>query len=611
MKNKKYDFCGYATKCNVRCTDGRIIQSNAFSENDGGRVPLVWQHRHDSVDNILGHADLENRKDGVFARCSFNDTPAGQQAKKVVAHGDIVALSIYANKLKQNGSIVTHGSIKEVSLVLSGANPEAYIENSIIRHSDGEYEEMEDEAVIYTGKGGIEMGKSRYLMHDEDSTVGEIFDTLDEEQKDAVYSIIADILDEAAEDEDYEDDDEDEDYEDDEMEHSDMKFNIFDQFSGRRAQKPELTYDQFMEISNDARRIGSYKESFLAHAEEYGIQNIDILFPEAKLVGDLPQTIDRDQEWVGIVMNGTAHSGFSRIKTVVADITMEEARALGYIKGNMKKEEVFSLMKRVTTPQTIYKKQKLDRDDIIDITDLDVVAYMKREMRGKLDEEIARAILFGDGRAIDNPDHISEEHIRPIMKDHNLFSIKVNMTFPTNADINARGRFLIKQIVKSRREYKGSGNPTLFTSENFLTDMLLIEDVNGRRIYETEASLASALRVSRIVSIGLMDGLKYDNKFVAGILVNLKDYTVGADRGGNVSMFDDFDIDFNQYKYLIETRCSGCLTKPYSAIVYLVDGEIQTENDFTVDKDTDPTGFKKEHENKPAARTASFDKNKE
>lgn len=559
----KFDFSGYATKNDLKCADGRTIRRNAFKDNDGQTVPLVWQHMHNSPDNVLGHALLENRDDGVYAYCKLNDTPAGKNAKLLVQHGDITSLSIFANNLVQKGSDVVHGVIREVSLVLSGANPGALIDNLSIAHSDGSYTESEEEAIIYTG---LEITTDEIEHADKNQndskTVQEIFDSLTEEQKNVVYAMLAQVIEDNIE---HSDEDE-----DDILEHSNnkggdnMKRNVFDQ--DLNAEHPKtLSHDQIKAIVDDAVRYGSFRDSFLAHAEEYGIENIDFLFPDAKLVNNQPEWIKRDTSWVNAVLGGVKKTPFSRIKSIAADITADEARAKGYIKGNQKLEEVFPLLKRVTTPTTIYKKQKLDRDDIIDITDLDVVAWMKQEMRMMLDEEIARAILIGDGRQITDPDKINEENIRPIAHDVDLYSHKVNVA------PNISGATLIETMIRNRKHYKGSGTPTLYTTNQILIDLLLVKDKIGRRLYNSKAELASALLVKDIVEVEVMESMPN----LLGIFVNLNDYTLGADKGGQISMFDDFDIDFNQYKYLMETRISGALTKPKSALVFIRDEGIE------------------------------------
>ena len=503
---------------------------------------------------------LENRDDGVYAYCSFNDSDSGQTAKELVKHGDVNSLSIYANQLKQKSNQVIHGNIREVSLVLAGANPGAFID-SIIMHG----EESDEEAVIYNDAEGLELShadkpeqiKEEPKMADkpaEEKTVKDVFDTLTEEQKTVVYAIIGQALEDAGVGD-----------ETDDEEEPDMKHNVFDQDAYQ--EENVLSHDAMETIINDGKRYGSLKESFLAHAGDYGIDNIDYLFPDAQTMNNTPEFIQRDMGWVSTVMNGVHHTPFSRIKSVFADITEDEARARGYMKGKLKKEEVFSLLKRTTNPTTIYKKQKLDRDDVIDITDFDVVAWLKSEMRMMLDEEIARAILIGDGRLSSSDDKINEQNIRPIYNDAELYTIQAKVTVASTATDDDKAKAVIKAAVKARKDYKGSGNPTFFTTEDFLTDALLLEDTLGHRMYKTAAEVASAMRVSNIVTVPVMEGQKgVGNGDLIGIIVNLNDYNVGADKGGAVNMFDDFDIDYNQQKYLIETRCSGALIKPKSAI---------------------------------------------
>ena len=566
---ERFDFSGWATRNDLKCSDGRTIRKDAFKDNNGQKVPLVWNHQHNEPFNILGHALLENREEGVYAYCAFNDTEAGQNAKRLVEHGDVSALSIYANQLKQHGGDVIHGSIREVSLVLAGANPGAFID-SIICHG----EESEEEAIIYTGEdislshADNEEIKEEKPMEDtkkvenktDNKTVKDVFDTLTEEQKTVVYALIGQALESAgATDENDENDEED----------NNMKHNVFDQ--DEMMQGNALSHSDMEEIFSDAKRTGSLKEAFLAHNATYGIDQIDTLFPEPKSMNTPPDFIKRDTNWVAGVINGVHHTPFSRIKSMFANITEDEARAKGYIKGKLKKEEVFTLLKRTTTPTTIYKKQKLDRDDIIDITDFDVVAWIKSEMRMMLDEEIARAILVGDGRLTSDDDHINEANIRPIWKDDDLYTIKTKITVGASATDDDKAKAVIKAAVKSRKNYKGSGNPVLYTTEDFLTNCLLLEDTQGYRLYKSEQDVATAMRVSRIVTVPVMENLtrtdsESKERTLVGIIVNLNDYNVGADKGGAVNMFDDFDIDYNQQKYLMETRCSGALIKPYSAI---------------------------------------------
>lgn len=560
-----FDFCGWATRNDLKCSDGRVIRRDAFKHNDGQKVPLVWNHQHNSQDEVLGHAILENREEGVYAYCSFNDSDSGKTAKILVQHGDIDALSIYANQLQQQGPNVMHGNIREVSLVLAGANPGAFIE-SVLKHG----EESDEECIIYTGEN-IDLAhadkepdkkEDEKVDNKEDKTIGEVFETLTEEQKTAVYAMLGQALKHGDEKEDPETNNDDE-------EDNTMKHNLFDDETKKN--EDVLSHDAMETIIADGKRYGSLKESFLAHAQEYGIENIDYLFPEAKSLNTPPDFIKREMGWVQKVMSGTHHTPFSRIKSMFADITEDEARAKGYIKGKLKKEEVFSLLKRTTTPTTIYKKQKLDRDDVIDITDFDVVAWLKSEMRMMLDEEIARAILVGDGRLASSDDKINESNIRPIWKDEDLYNIKSTIEVDAAATADQKAKAFIRACIKSRKNYKGSGDPTLYTTEDVVTDCLLLEDTTGRVIYDTMEKLRTALRVKEIVTVPVMEGLTRTNETsetlnLMGIIVNLADYNVGADKGGAINMFDDFDIDYNQQKYLIETRCSGALVKPYSAI---------------------------------------------
>ena len=580
MSKSKYDFGGYATKNDLTCTDGRVILKDAFKKNDGQVVPLVWQHQHNEPSNVLGHALLENREDGVYAYCTFNETENGKNGKMLVEHGDVSFLSIFANQLEEKAKKVIHGMIREVSLVMAGANPGAVIDNLAFEHTDGSIDMDEAEAIIYTGSG-IEMKKkeeekpvekpvekqTNSIEHAaEDETIEDVFNTLDEKQKTAVYAIIGAVLDSEtpAEDTSAQHSDKSKDNFTDEGDNNIMKNNVFDG-SVSQNNRVYLTHDQFAEVTADAFKYGTIKQSLLAHAGSYGIDNIDYLFPDAHLLADSPAFLQRETTWVAPVLNGTRHTPFSRIKSVYADITPDTARAMGYVTGAQKHDEVFGLLKRTTTPTTIYKKQKLDRNDIVDITDLDVVAWLKAEMRVMLDEEIARAVLVGDGRNAMSEDKIDETCIRPIWKDDVLYSHKLQL--PATDDLPAE---VMDKVVLGRTNYKGSGSPTLFTSPSFLTSMLLIKDSLGYRVYKTEADLAAALRVSKIVEVPIMEGLhrtdtlEYD---LLGIIVNLFDYTIGADKGGAIGMFDDFDIDYNQYKYLIETRCSGALTIPKSALV--------------------------------------------
>lgn len=574
---EQFDFCGWATKNDLQCADGRIIRRDAFKHNDGEKVPLVWNHDHTDPYRIVGNVLLKNRDEGVYAYGKFNDTDLGKTAKLYVEHGDITHLSIYANQLQQQGPNVLHGAIREVSLVLAGANPGAYIE-SVIKHG----EESDEEAIIYTGEDislfhaedensetdeslSHSDDKKENKMTDEEKkvednsasekeeTVADVFNTLSEKQKNVVYAMIGQALEEAES-------------KNNEKGEDNMKHNVFDQTT--ETNENVLSHDAMNTIIADAKRYGSLKESFVAHAPEYGIESIDYLFPEARTLNTPPEFIKRDTGWVSDVMNSVHKTPFSRIKSMFADITEDEARAKGYIKGNLKKEEVFSLLKRSTTPTTIYKKQKLDRDDVVDITDFDVISWLKHEMRMMLDEEIARAILIGDGRLASSDDKINEQNIRPVVSDSELFTIKTLVNIAKGATDDDKAKATIKAAVKARKNYKGSGNPTFYTTEDFLTNALLLEDTQGHRLYKNESDVAAAMRVSKIVTVPVMEGVKGPNsKDLIGIIVNLEDYNVGADKGGAINMFDDFDIDYNQQKYLIETRCSGALIKPYSAVV--------------------------------------------
>ena len=695
---ERYDFSGWATKNDLRCSDGRTIRRDAFKDNDGQIVPLVWQHQHNDPSNVLGHALLENRPEGVYAYGSFNDTAEGQRAKALVEHGDITSLSIFANKLKQSpAKDVLHGVIREVSLVLSPANPGASIEFPVMAHGD-DFEEIEDEATIYTGE-------PLYLAHADDSdeeeaddggeTVKDVFDTLTEKQKKVVYFMISkaleqegvkpesqsndgeevkhaddtddgetvqdvfdslsdkqknvvyfmigqaledaknetvkhadtsdeedgkstdkeggakmadskektvkDVFDELTEEqknvvyfmigqalEDAKKGGSSADEEDETAQHSyyggyDMKYNVFD--NSYDQPQETLSHAEIQTIFTDARRMGSLRDAVLQHmqdgvlahavyntnpdgtqgeAQTYGMANIDYLFPDAQTLGNMPETINANTAWVKEVMSGVHHTPFARIKTVAADITMDEARAKGYIKGNQKKDEVFALLKRETNPQTVYKKQKMDKDDITDITSFDVVTWLKAEMRGKLDEELARAFLISDGRAISDDDKIKEDRIRPIATDADLFTIKSDVTPGTDDAGTAKN--IRRAILEGMKTYDGSGTPTLFIANKWLNELMLLEDGIGHPMYETEEKLAAALRVKKLVPVAIMDNKTADSKELIGIVVNLADYNVGADKGGAVSLFDDFDIDYNQQKFLIETRCSAALTKPHSAI---------------------------------------------
>ena len=607
---KTRDFGGYATRYNIKCADGRTIKPHAFDDCDGQTVPLVWDHNHKSPLNVLGHALLSVREDGVYADATFNETTQGQNARELVRNGDIKALSIYANQLKQNGGDVVHGMIREVSLVLAGANPGAFIDTAIAHNA---YDEDPDEAIMamYLESDSLELahseeeepadeepaieeqketeemnGNENVLEHSaEEETVEDVVNTMNEKQKKVLAFLVGKAAEGAKK-------------SDDSDKGEDMKHNVFDNESnGEHLAHSMFTKEVQSDIIKDMKKYGSLRDSFLAHKEEMGIEDVimhadndnthgieysddvqsymvndpSFLFPEAKALNNPPAWIKRDTGWVAGVLSGTKHVPFSRIKSVFADITEDEARAKGYIKGHRKTEEVFTLLKRTTTPQTIYKKQKMDRDDVIDITDFDVVAWIRGEMRIMLDEEIARAILIGDGRSGVSDDKISEDHIRPIWTDDDLFTIKQFVTYTQEDTPDDKAKAYIRAAVKARKDYKGSGNPVFFTTEDVLTDMLLLEDNMGHRLYKSEAELATAMRVSRIVTVQVMEGqyrtVSNVQRDLIGIIVNLSDYTVGADKGGAISMFEDFDIDYNQQKYLIETRCSGALTVPYSAIV--------------------------------------------
>ena len=574
------DFSGWATRNDLLCGDGRVIKKDAFKDNDGKTVSLVWNHEHNDPNAVLGHAILENRDEGVYAYGFFNDSENGQLAKKLVSHGDVSSLSIWANKLKQNGREVLHGEIRELSLVLAGANPGAYIDVVMAHNDEGEdvselYANYNENIMIHAASEDekSDSGKEEKPVEEEkkqpdtEKTVGEVFDTLTEEQKTAVYAIMGRAFEDPGETEDEMDEEDD-----------NMKHNVFENEEVK--QEGVLSHSEMQAILADGKRYGSLRESFLAHAGDtkysagtatYGIDGADdFLFPDAHNLNVPPSFISREMGWVKKVMNGTHHTPFSRIKSMFADITEDDARAKGYIKGKLKKEEVFTLLKRTTTPTTIYKKQKMDRDDVIDITDFDVVAWLKSEMRLMLDEEIARAILVGDGRLSSSDDKINESNIRPIWTDEDLYTIKALVSVAAGADEDTKAKAFIRAAIKSRNQYKCSGNPTLFTTEDVLTDCLLMEDGMGRIIYDSPEKLANVLRVKEIVTVPVMENLTrtVDTKTheLMGIIVNLADYNVGADKGGAINMFDDFDIDYNQQKYLIETRCSGALIKPYSAI---------------------------------------------
>lgn len=613
---KKFDFSGWVTKANRKCTDGRIIMDDAFAQDDGKIVPLVWMHNHSDATAVLGNVLLENRGDGVYGYGSFNDSDSGKLGKELVEHGDVTSLSICANSLIQKGPNVIHGAIKEVSLVLAGANDAAKIDN-VIQHG----EMIEDEAIIFSGEPITFMHTDESSNDNEDEkTVKDVIDSMTEEQKTVLYAIVGaasgdmedddleqgdglfeyfehadggktvkDVVDSMTEEQkkvlyamvgmavkekETKDDDE-------EMNQSDilggnntMKYNVFDAGTGfdtdgviMHADGTPVLVEEIPAIFDDMKRYGSLKDSCLAH----GIEDVNWLFPDDRMLTNTPEFIKRDQEWVAVVMNGVHHTPFGRVKSMFADITEDDARAKGYLKGKMKKEEFFGLIKRSTSPTTVYKKQKMDRDDMIDITDFDVVSWLKGEMRMMLNEELARAYLLGDGRAASSDDKINEQNIRPVAKDDDLFNVKVEVKVTSAATDSEKASAFIYSVLKKRKDYKGSGNPILFTTEDMLTDMLLLEDSIGRPLYADEAALARKLRVSRIVTVPPMENAKTaDSKPIVGILLNLNDYNVGADKGGAVNMFDDFDIDYNQQKYLIETRCSGALTVPYSAMTMYI-----------------------------------------
>lgn len=583
----KFDFSGWATKNDLTCSDGRTIKHNAFKENDGQRVPLVWQHGHNAVDNVLGHALLENRNEGVYAYCAFNDTPGAENAKELVKHGDVKALSIYANRLDQRGADVIHGNIVEVSMVLSGANPGALIDNVALEHSDGSWTESEDEAVIYSGltlshDSGETTEDTESMDEDEvydedDLTVADVLETLDEDQRLAVAALIEEISgDVDAEDEDFDEDEEfDEDYDDEDYdedaEHGDfggdtlMHSNIFEG-DARNHMGPHLSHADEEQIFAEARQPGmTLRTAVLAHAADYGIKNPELLFPDATNLDPEPQRIMRENSWVSKVLQGAKHSPFSRVKTQWSNLTADDLRAKGYVKASRKKDVVYEVANRKTEPTTVYNKTKIDRDDVLDITTFNVVAWMQQNLRLALEEELARAVLIGDGREVSNPDKIKESNIRPIWKDDELFSHKVLI------DKDAKTADIIDAVRRSRKFYKGSGSPVLFTTNAFVCDMLEIKDLNQRYVYETKQAVANALNVSDVIEVEVMEGAKRDaggkTQNLLGIIVNMQDYTLGADKGGETSFFEQFDIDFNQQKYLLEARCSGSLTKYKSAIV--------------------------------------------
>lgn len=586
----KFDFSGWATKNDLTCSDGRTIKHNAFKENDGQRVPLVWQHGHQTVDNVLGHALLENRDEGVYAYCALNDTPAADNAKELVKHGDVKALSIYANRLDQRGADVIHGNIVEVSMVLSGANPGALIDNVALEHSDGSWTESEDEAIIYSGltlshdSGDItedtySMDDDEVYDEDDDMTVADVLETLDDDQRLAVAALIEEISGDVDEDdEDYDDDEydvddedyDDEDYEED-AEHGDfggdtlMHSNIFEG-DALYSVGPQLSHAEEEQIFAEARMPGmTLRSAVLAHAADYGIKNPELLFPDATNLDPEPQRVMRENSWVSKVLQGSKHTPFSRVKTQWSNLTVDALRAKGYVKASRKKDVVYEIANRKTEPTTVYNKTKIDRDDVLDITTFNVVAWMQQNLRYSLEEELARAVLIGDNRQVSDENKIKEANIRPIWTDDELFSHKVLI------DKDAKTADIIDAVRRSRKFYKGSGSPVLFTTNAFVCDMLEIKDLNQRYVYETKQAVANALNVTDVIEVEVMEGAKREvggkTQNLLGIIVNMQDYTMGSDKGGETSFFEQFDIDFNQQKYLLEARCSGALTKYKSAIV--------------------------------------------
>lgn len=572
--NFDYDFSGYATKANTKCYDGLTIAPNAFADDNGRKVPVVWNHNHSGPEYVLGHALLQNRRDGVYAYVKMNDTPSGQTALEAVRSGDIDAMSIFANGLKKAGQTVMHGVIRELSLVLAGCNPGALIDEIVAHGADSDGEG--GEAFIYTDGGlslkhGLDPDDNPLNEEDDEmakeggKTLEEVVDTMNDEQKEALYALVGMAKNDLDEDDDPEEDDydeeDDEDDYDDYDEEDDMKHNVFDNDPKQGVLRHSM--DEINAAIADGKSCGSMKDAFIAH----GIEDVEWLFPEDHLLDTPPRIIDNDQSWVSKVMSGVHHIPFSRVKSMAADLTEEDARAKGYIKGNFKKEQVFSLLKRSTAPTTVYKKQKMDRDDVADITGFDVIAWLKQEMRVKLNEELARAYLIGDGRLSSSDDKINEGNIRPIYNDDDLFTIKVQVETAAGDDTATKLDKMMTAVLKARKNYKGAGNPTFYTTEDILTDLRLMKDKIGHRLYKNDAEVAEALRVKEIVTVPQMENMKGVNggEFV-GLIVNLADYTVGADKGGAVNMFDDFDIDYNQQKYLIETRCSGAMTTPFGAM---------------------------------------------
>lgn len=585
MVNFDYDCSGWATKANTKCYDGLTIAEDAFKGCSGQTVPMVYNHDHNSLDNVLGHALLENRKGGVYAYAKFNDTPTGQTAKKCVENGDLNAFSIWANGLQKAGQVVKHGVIRELSLVLAGCNPGALIQE-VVKHSADNMDDEGCEAFIFNDPGSLSLEhgmdpegnplEEAVLAHSDDNkedgkmaeetngkTLEEVYNSMTDEQKECCHALVGLALEE-----------QDGDGGEDEEDESDMKHNVFDKDAGKQTVLKH-SIDDINSIIKGAKTSGTLKAAFdNAGVEQgeidelsHGIDNIDWLFPEDHLLDTTPRIIDKPDDWVSVVMGGVKHIPFSRFKSMFADLTPEDARAKGYVKGNYKIEEVFGLLRRSTGPTTVYKKQKLDRDDVSDITSFDVVSWLRNEMRYKLNRELALAYILGDGRQAASEDKIDENCIRPIFNDADLFTIKVQVATTGLSKVEDKYKAFIKQVIRSRKEYRGSGTPTMFTTEDALTEMLLLEDGMGRPLYADEAALARKLRVSKIVTVPEMDGRKgAKGGDLAAVIVNLSDYTVGADKGGAVSMFDDFDIDYNAMKYLIETRCSGALTTPYSAM---------------------------------------------
>ena len=566
METQKWDFSGWATRNDLHCSDGRTIRRDAFKDCDGKTVPIFWNHQHDSVDNVLGHGLLENRPEGVYFYGAFNNDEEGVKAKKRVQHGDIRSLSIMANQLKQVGSDVIHGIIREVSLVPAGANPGAFID-TVMAHGEEVGDAMilgyDENIVIYHADELDENNKEN--VTEDNKKLEDIIASMSDEQRTVMYGLIGEALGTVPEDETLE--------QSEKLGGNDMKYNVFENRDKDRIKTgalmhsdgSDVTVDEISEIFKDAKRLGSLKDAVLQH----GIDQVDYLFPDDRTITTQPTFIQRDMGWVSDIMGSVHHTPFARVKSVFADITEDDARAKGYIKGKMKKEEFFGLIKRRTEPTTVYKKQKMDRDDMIDITDFDVAAWLKTEMRMMLNEELARAYLIGDGRPASSDDHINDQNIRPVAFDDDLFTVHVNVTVENSATEDDKAKEFIRTVIKNRKNYKGSGNPTLYTTEDMLTDMLLLEDTLGHALYADEAALARKLRVKKIVTVPVMEGVngKGGNPLV-GVVVNMNDYNVGADRGGAVNMFDDFDIDYNQQKYLIETRCSGAMTVPYGAMAF-------------------------------------------